>query len=218
MWGSTLRNIFVLPVFQSSSPVSTVSQMLSQHFSLLSCWSKNNHHTNTAREVEKNGCQRDQNDNFKTSNLLSWDHRGKFSGGRGSDLETLRTCSVRDIPLSGSWWSPSYRSNGADACTALCQTAETQRDVIWLTCAKLPHSFLLQIQTGFNLGECSFIFLTMGFLKSFGLMQRMKYGWHTVRVFIRDSRDWRNWPVRVGTRFLLSAACCQTQTNATQCK
>ena len=59
--------------------------------------------------------------------------------------------------------------------------------------------------------------LTMGFLKSLGLMQRMKYGWQAVSVFIRESRDWRNWPVRVGTRFFASVACCQAQTNVTIC-
>lgn len=36
--GSTFRNIFVLPVFQSPSLVSTDLQMLSQHFTLLCCW------------------------------------------------------------------------------------------------------------------------------------------------------------------------------------
>lgn len=53
-------------------------------------------------------------------------HSGKSSGERGIELGTHRTCSAQDTQLSGSWWSPSYRSNGAAACTALCQTAETK--------------------------------------------------------------------------------------------
>lgn len=47
--------------------------------------------------------------------------------------------------------------------------------------------------------------LTMGFLYSFGLMQRTKKGWHTLSVRISNSRERLNWLLRVGERFLVSA-------------
>lgn len=58
----------------------------------------------------------------------------------------------------------------------------------------------------------------MGFLESLGLMQRMKKGWHVVSVFINESRDWRNWPIRVGTRFFASTCCCQTHRKCKYCE
>lgn len=58
----------------------------------------------------------------------------------------------------------------------------------------------------------------MGFLKSLGLMQRMKKGWHVVSVFISESRDWRNWPIRVGTRFFASTFCCQMYRKCKYCE
>ncbi len=49
--------------------------------------------------------------------------------------------------------------------------------------------------------------LTIGFLKSLGLIQRIKNGWQAVRVFIKESSDWRNCPHNVGTRFFVSVVC-----------
>lgn len=40
---------------------------------------------------------------------------------------------------------------------------------------------------------------TFGSLLPFGLKQRMKKGWQADRAFIRESREWRNWPLSVDT-------------------
>lgn len=82
---------------------------------------------------EKASGHHDQYCCVKTFDSLFWDHRRKISEGLCSGRETRQTCTEQDIQLSGSWWSPSCRSNGADACTALCQTAGTQRAAIWFT-------------------------------------------------------------------------------------
>ena len=47
--------------------------------------------------------------------------------------------------------------------------------------------------------------LTIGFLWSFGLMQRTKKGWQDDKVLISRSRDFLNWAPRVGERFLVSS-------------
>lgn len=52
---------------------------------------------------------------------------------------------------------------------------------------------------------------TMGIFLSFGLKHRMKKGWQRDRAFIRESRDWRNWPLRVDICRLESFTCCVTQ-------
>ena len=46
--------------------------------------------------------------------------------------------------------------------------------------------------------------LTIGFLNSLGLIQRMKKGWQLLKVFISKSRDFLNWVDNVGARFLVS--------------
>lgn len=48
---------------------------------------------------------------------------------------------------------------------------------------------------------------TIGFLNSFGLMQRMKKGWHRLRVFMRASKDFLNCAPSVGDFFLVSEPC-----------
>ena len=53
--------------------------------------------------------------------------------------------------------------------------------------------------------------LTSGCFRSLGLMHRMKYGWQALSAFIRASSDWRNWPIRVGERFLPSGPSCQVR-------
>lgn len=47
-------------------------------------------------------------------------------------------------------------------------------------------------------------YLTIGFLNSLGFMQRMKKGWHVLRVFIKQSRDFLNCVDNVGVLFLVS--------------
>lgn len=52
---------------------------------------------------------------------------------------------------------------------------------------------------------------TMGIFLSLGLKQRMKKGWQRDRAFIRESRDWRNWPLRVDICRRESFTCCDTK-------
>lgn len=79
MQNGTLRNIFVLPIFQSAFSVSTAMQMLSQHFSLLSCQSKTIITQVLQEKIRQ--CVLVSILVFKTSNSPFWDHRGMFSEG-----------------------------------------------------------------------------------------------------------------------------------------
>lgn len=59
---------------------------------------------------------------------------------------------------------------------------------------------------------------TMDFLSSLGLKQRMKWGWHLDRAFMRESRDWRNWPLSVDTCLLPSVwATCREKNHNVNC-
>lgn len=141
---SNLRRYLEENLCLSSLPVSLFSDHSSTNafaaFLLTFLSEQNNHHDthhkHGKRRWEKVLGRHDQYCCGKTSDSLFWDHRGKFSEGLCSDRETRQMCSEQDIQLSGSWWSPSYRSSGADACTALCRTAETQREGTWLTYTK----------------------------------------------------------------------------------
>lgn len=50
--------------------------------------------------------------------------------------------------------------------------------------------------------------LTSDCLSLLGLKQRTKKGWQVDRAFMRESRDWRNWPLSVGTGLRLSVWAC----------
>lgn len=65
--------------------------------------------------------------------------------------------------------------------------------------------YLLPQRTPLLCIESADTVLTMGFLYSFGFMQRTKNGWQTLKVFISSSKDLLNWLLRVGERFLVSA-------------
>lgn len=55
--------------------------------------------------------------------------------------------------------------------------------------------------------------ITSDSLSLLGLKQRMKKGWQTDRAFMRESRDWRNWPLSVGTCLWLSVWACVGNTH-----
>lgn len=119
--GRTLRNILVLPVFQSPFPLSIVLQMLSQDFLTPSCKERQSF----CNQLSSRG-NWGKRVRFCSSSLLSWDHRGSSSEGPCSDSGTPQRCSAWDSQLSGCGWSPSCQSSAADACRDPCRRAERQ--------------------------------------------------------------------------------------------
>lgn len=57
--------------------------------------------------------------------------------------------------------------------------------------------------------------LTLGFLTSFGLIQRTKNGWHELKVFIRASSDLLNCVPRVGGFLRVSLLAAKSFSNST---